>query len=390
MDWSTAFTGRKPSGGGGGEVFAPALLPDMAKEQLCRELLAEFGVISISQRGDELTHRCVMPWHDDSKPSASLNYTKLTYKCLSCNSSGGLLWLIATVRGVDSDEARAWANTKTNVTGGEFDLKAMFELFDAIEAQNRVMAPPPMPKFSPTILKPWQRVHPWLTDPWPSGRGIPYESVVAMNVGYDAEARVPVAWDDNGVPSEWVTSERIIIPHFWRGDLVGWQSRRLTNDGTPKYKNTGDFPRDRTIYDYDPKRRKAVWCESPSSVLRHRHHQPMEASFGSAVTEKQARLLAEHDVVVLWPDNDEAGWKAVLGTYDDKGKKVSPGLVEMLEPYCSVLLVDSPWAADPADMDDDTVDALVAAAVPPPFWEQPKALTCWLCKEQHDGNCDGR
>lgn len=98
-------------------------------------------------------------------------------------------------------------------------------------------------------------------------------------------------------------------------------------------------------------------------------------------------MLAEHDLVVLWPDNDEAGWRAVIGTYDDKGKKVHPGLAELLEPYSGVLVVDSPWAADPADMDDETVATLVESAVPYALWSPPKVLRCWLCKKEHSGKC---
>lgn len=360
-------------------TFEPAHLPDSQKEALARSLLAEFGVTSVSVRepDGELIHRCVLPWHPETKPSASLNYKKLVYRCLGCDSRGGLLWLIGTVRGVSGPQAREWINNETGLGGADFDLAALLNYLDAVY-EERSYTPPPMPKFSPRVLEPWRLIHPWLTDPQPDGRAVPVDNIIALQVGY-AE-RYFMGPDEP-------TSERIVIPHFWKGDLVGWQTRRITDDGTPKYKSTADFPKDRTIYDYDRKRRWAVVVESPASVMRHRHHQPMEGTFGAAITDRQIRLLSYHERVVLWMDNDPAGWKAVLGRLDETTGEWVPGLAERLMPYCDVWVVDNPWAADPADMDDATVSALIQDAVPYAVWRKPEKLLCWLCKQPHDGRC---
>lgn len=368
-----------------GEGFEPLSLPDSQKEDLARSLLDEFGaeITSASQDG-ELRHRCVMPWHQETRPSASLNYKNLVYKCLGCNSSGGLLWLIATVRGESGVEARQWLDEQTGLGGADFDLAAMLKFLDALY-DPATKAVPVIPRFSDRVLAPWRAIHPWLTTGVPElgipGRGIPEANIMAMQVGYAPDYKVGETEDKRPI-----TSERIVIPHYWKGHLVGWQSRRLADDGTPKYLATGDFPKDRTIYNYDPKRRTAVVVESPMSVLRHLHHLPIEATFGASVTERQARLLAQHERVVLWMDPDPAGWNATEGYVNDRGEKVV-GLGEMLEPYTDVWVVDSPWAADAADMDDETADALVADAVPYPVWHRPRHLLCWLCKAEHDGAC---
>lgn len=365
------------------KTFEAALLPDSIKEDMCRSLLAEFGVTSISVRepDGELIHRCCLPWHPEKKPSASLNYKKLTYKCLGCQASGGLLWLIGTVRHASGTEARQWVETQTGLGAGDFDLSALLGLFDALYSEDKRSGPPPMPRFSMRALDPWAFVHPWLTIGAPDlgipGRGIPAETVESMKVGYAEE--YPMG---KGEP----TSERIIIPHMWKGHLVGWQSRRLWDDGTPKYKSTPDFPKDRTLFNYDPKRKWAVAVESPMTALRHLHHLPVEATFGASVTDNQVRLLAAHERVILWMDPDPAGWNATAGWADNKGDH-HPGLGERLEPYSEVLVVDSPWAADGADMDDVSARDLCVDAVPYSVWRRPKHLLCWICKAEHDGGC---
>ncbi len=105
-----------------------------------------------------------------------------------------------------------------------------------------------------------------------------------------------------------------------KGKLVGWQSRRLdSSDGTPKWLSTPEFPKDSTLFNYDEVCKAdpnfVVVCESPMSTLRHQHHLPIVATFGAEVTDRQVRLMAEFDRVVLWMDPDNAGWRApVVGT----------------------------------------------------------------------------
>lgn len=379
FDWSQA--GPRPSNG-----LEALSLPDSQKYDLAVDLLEEFGArITSESRDGELRHCCVMPWHDEKRPSASLNYKELVYKCLGCNSSGGLLWLISTVRGTSGIEARGWLDEQTGIGGADFDLPALLKFLDTVYDGKGEGRSAPIPKFSDRVLAPWLVIHPWLTTGVPElgipGRNIPEANVIAMQVGYAPEYKVGEL--PNGRP---ITSERIVIPHYWKGDLVGWQSRRLANDGTPKYLATGDFPKDRTIYNYNPKAKTAVVVESPMTTLRHMHRHHIEGTFGAAVTERQVRLLAAHPRVILFMDPDPAGWNATDGYTNDRGEW-TPGLGQMLEAYTEVLAVDNHWAADGADQDDDTFDALIEKAVPFSIWERPQYLVCWLCKNEHSGAC---
>lgn len=362
-------------------TFEAATLPESVKEQLCRELLEEFGAVSIRHHPvqQELRHGCLVnpDQHRNQMrdPTASLNYGKLTYKCLGCGAQGGILWLISRVRGCTWDEARAWLNQETG-TGGTtvMPLKQLLDYYDALYADT-VHRPPPIPTFSASVLEPWLEpcgdfpVHPYLTTGMPElgieGRGIPEQNLLDMKVGWDRQ-------DDT-----------IVIPHFWKGQLVGWQKRRLSGQG-PKYESTPDMPKDQTLFDYDPKRKTAIIVESPMSVLKHRHALPMEATFGASVTDRQIKLMAAHyERCMFWMDNDEAGWKALEGTEN------SPGMIERLSQHCPVWVIDSPFAGDPADLPTDVVvEVADLFAKPGSIWKRPRALSCPSCGfGVHDGAC---
>lgn len=342
-------------------------LPDVQKRELCIGLLEEFGVTRIKKTpGGELIHSCCLPGtghkNGDANASASLNWEKLTYNCFGCGSSGGLLWFIGSCRGVDSDEARDWLGSQTGLGQSVRDLSVLLDLIKKIFAKETYRSP--IPRYDPTVLDSWtdwDEHHPYMTHTRGQlipgtvlrGRGIPGETLDRFRIGYADE------YYDG--------SERIIIPLFWRGELVGWQARALNPALPDKYRNSPDFPRDEVLYNYQAELTEALLVESPLSVLAHAHHLPQTtATFGAKVTEAQIRLLRGYDRVVLWFDNDDAGWQATRTVGD------------ALRRYTRVFVVKSPWAADPADMDDLTAKRLLTEqAVPYSIWRPPTTLTKW-------------
>lgn len=362
------------------EPFTAGMLPLAQKEALCRDLLAEFGVTHIRARGDELIHGCLIdPTHtrQGSDPTASLNFDRLVYKCLGCQASGGLLWFIAVCRGDSSTkDARRWLAKKTG-DGSPMELADLLAYFDALDTRS---AKVPIPTYSRRILEPWALIHPYLTDPRSEGgRGIPEQNIIDMQVGYAEQYGVSKRPDGT-----WITSERITLPHFWKGNLVGWQSRRLADDGTSKYLSSPDFPKDQTIYNYQSGSKTTLVVESMLSVVSHLDVLPCaEATFGASITDTQMRLLTKHQNIVLWMDNDRAGWQAVEGYSRDK-----PGMGEILGRSCDVRVVESPYAADPDDLTTQDALDLVAQAVPYSIWQRPNELLCYACREvAHDGAC---
>lgn len=356
--WSRGTEGRKEGGGG----FALAAMPLVQKRDLARQLLAEFGVEKVTERGHELIHSCCLPFgghkHGDANPSASLNFEKLTYNCLGCGNSGGLLWFIGVCRGEDTDRSRQWLEVQLGHDDSDEGVAKLLAWIDAMySGDSRVTQT--IPKMAASTLTGWLKLHPWVTEV----RHIPAEVAMAFQVGF-GEFRVPL--DDD----RWVTSQRIVLPHFWRGDLVGWQTRRLTDDGTPKYLGSADFPKDLTIFNYQPKH-SVVVVESMMSVLSKHHVDPhIEATFGAKVTDRQIQLLASHPGVTLWFDNDDAGWSATERVGD------------ALSAYCPVWVVPCPYAADVGDLDVDTYQELLAQRIPYPLWTPPTSLLPWKKPEE--------
>lgn len=335
------------------------LLPEEQKIDLARQLLEEFGATPIRHRGDELIHGClVSDYHTDQSrhPTASLNTTKLLYNCLGCHSGGSLIWLITVCRKCSTEEARKWLEKQTGLDGEGPELAQLLRIHEAIRAQRHGYDP--IPAFDPRIVQAWQAELPvdYLT-----GRGIDPANARQLGLGWDKE------------------SDRLVIPHWWDGHLVGWQARRLNdaNDWQDKYTATGEFPRDSTIFNYDPTQRTAVVVEAPLSVVRHIHHVPnMIATFGAEVTDRQVRALQRFERIVLAYDNDKSGWRAVEG-YDTVGGRANehhPGIVERLADYLPVYVWENPFDADPADMDDDLFQRLIDTAVPAPLWRRPVRL----------------
>lgn len=342
-------------------------LPDGHKEQLARDTLDALGITVKTQQGDELIFACpVADYHSDQErnPTAALNADKLLFHCLGCGASGTVLWLIATVHpDIDTiEQAREWLHGRAGLSRA-MDLPDLLALFDSLYTEKQTA---PLPVYSPRMLERWQGIDGYILD----DRQIPLPTAVRMGVCTD--------------PDGWVakkrTGPRAVIPHWWKGQMVGWQSRRLpaADPDAPKYLSTPAFPRDETIYNHDPHRNMVVVVESPMSVLRHRHHRWIEGTFGWAVTDTQLRHLTKgRERLIWWMDNDEGGWRATEGRTHNG--RFFPGAPERASRYCDNYVVQNPFDADPADLDDDVVDTLIADAVPWPIWQRPQHLHCHRC-----------
>lgn len=292
--------------------------------------------------------------------------------CMNCwvCGGGGFLWWLQTMRDEDLSEIRNWLAARTGI-GGVQDTQKLIDFLDAImsgsssvQTQQRVI-----PNYDVRILDQWAFIHPYLTE----FRHIPVQNVIDSRVGYGT-LRVRVGDD-------FVPSERVIIPHFWEGQLVGWQSRRLTDDGTPKYTSTPEMPKDLTLYNYDPTKPRTILVEAPISVVSKRHLAHMEATFGSKVTPHQLDLIARHSGdLVLWMDNDPAGWHATEEMCEYLSQRTS-----------RLFVVDSPYAADPADMDDvDFERCLRDHLVHWSLWHRPVSLLEYRRNDVHQEVLEGR
>ncbi|MFE6000336.1 hypothetical protein ACFQ6C_26305 [Streptomyces sp. NPDC056454] len=355
-------------------------LPDGHKEQLTRGVLEGLGITIHRLQGNELIHGCpVSAYHQDQdrNPTAALNVQNLLWHCLGCGAGGTLLWLIATLRNTEIEQARDWLHGEAGLTRA-MELPDLLAFFDSIYTPKKK---PPMPLYSERMLDRWNEAG--IPDYILNERAIPITTAVHTGICLD-----PDGW--MGPPEARVrTGPRAVIPHRWNGRLVGWQSRRLpgADPTAPKYLSTPGFPRDETLFGHRPHNTWAIPVESPMSVLRHEEHQPLEATFGNVVTDLQIRHLVKGRAkLIWWMDNDEAGWRAVGGRTHNG--RFFPGAPQRAAAHCKNYVVQSPFAADPADLSDEIVDILIEQAVPWPVWERPEVLYCHQCfKESHAGQC---
>ena len=273
-----------------------------------RALLEHYGMENdheeITHNGEtEVIHSCLLDGVDrhhnngDRNPSAACNIDKKLYICYSY-WGGDLFHLVQKLENKNSFES-ILPMISPFLTG------ATVESGKLVEELERLLSSPgaytaDLPSYSERVLAPWSFVHPYLFE-----RGIDTGTASRLQIGWRE--------DEN----------RITIPHFWDGKLVGWQSRSVpdrpgqypgTANQVPKYKSTPGFPKSDTFY-YDhsrpfPRSGRVIVVESPLSVIKSVAlglDVPVLATFGAKVSASQTAMLVDFDEVLLWADPDPAG-----------------------------------------------------------------------------------
>ena len=319
-----------------------------------RQLLAHYGARNCSEQTNrdgttEIVHSCLLDAvephhaHGDEHPSAWVNVDKGLY-CCALYWSGDVLHLILKLEGLaELGQIGPLLGTMLGGTRTEESFRA--------EVQRLLDGPSSyavdLPSYSESVLRPWMASHPYMRNV----RGVGHETCAALGIGYDR------------------LSNRIVFPHRWRGNLVGWQKRAIppgpgwpgTEPPWPKYKNSSGFPKSETLYRYDEAldSERVVVVESPMSVAKA--HElgvfGVVATFGAKVTSQQIDLLKRWETVVVWFDADPAG------------ESGTAKLVEGLYRHCRVLVVPAEQDRDLGDYSDaNDVSLALQSATPAVLW----------------------
>jgi hypothetical protein len=180
-----------------------------------------------------------------------------------------------------------------------------------------------LPYFNERVLDKFDEPIP---DWWLEEKCILPEIAEQCNVRFSETVFRPAPKSGRFVDSEPYEGPGIIFPHYWKGRLVGWQTRWLDEerpDWVPKYTMTTDFPKESTVYGYDQTHfavndpyesllygRNVIVVESvPSSLFVRSCGYPSIATFGSNLNDAQMRVLRRFKFLMLAPDNDPAGEK---------------------------------------------------------------------------------
>ena len=272
----------------------------------CEAVLAHYEADNVHKDGDELVHSCLIDRvdphhaHGDATPSARLNVEKKVFNCWSYGG-GDIFWLILQMERKDHFHEIAPLLGKF-LGDAVVDTKSFVE---EIEKFFHKEPAAPLPKYHEQALSGWALYHPYLET-----RGIDFETAVELKIGYDER------------------TNRIVIPVYHKGDIVGWQKRSIP-DGewgpgtkppaetgyTPKYLNPPGFPKHSVLYNLDRVtdrgERTILLVESPFSVIKAEALgiKNAVATFGASPSPEQLSQLRKFDKVYVWYDDDDAGYR---------------------------------------------------------------------------------
>jgi len=282
-----------------------------------------------------------------------INREELIWNCFVCGEGGVIPELVARVNDCSYKEAVQWL--------AEFsDADAMDDTELFVRQLEGYAQKKEYPRHERGGTLPWfpedscvryeadlDGLQELLDQKW----GIQLETAHAWKLGFD------LSHERHGY-----TGPALIIPHWFRGQLVGWQERWLVEDrpkSLPKYTNTPGFPRSNTIFGWDriqPARHRIVLVESVMTVIRlWQENIPAIASFGGTLNADQLRLLRTCERGIIYsPDEGEVGERAA--------RKV----VSALSRHVPVWVTDPPETAkgDLADLASPAIWQAIGSAVP--------------------------
>jgi 5S rRNA maturation endonuclease (ribonuclease M5) len=305
--------GARPVKTGFGHIVDKLAYDDYLRRLDCRAVLDHYGIENDREEPGrldttEIVHSCLLDRverhhnNGDANPSASCNVDRKQYVCWAF-WGGNMFDFIAKM-----EDKEDFSDILPLVRGflGESTLNQdtfMAELDRIFASTARGTKGAPLPAYNDKIITPWAWVHPYLAE-----RGIDSDTASRLHIGWREDLN------------------RLTIPAFWRGHLVGWQARAIPDrpglwpgswdGGFPKYKSSPGFPKSAILYvpddtgGFSGAGREIVVVESPFSVIKAQAlgvDRRVVATFGAKVSQRQIDLLAEADRVIVWADGDDAG-----------------------------------------------------------------------------------
>ncbi|WP_188187598.1 CHC2 zinc finger domain-containing protein [Nonomuraea sp. SYSU D8015] len=299
----------------GWDAFADVVPGDVAAA------MGALGLEILSEEYGEVSARCPAHLerlgHEDRNPSFSVNADHGKFNCFSCGFSGRFAELVAYVLGVEHGQAVAWIRSKGTVA-------AVTRMYEEREPE------PERKKISEASLALY-------VDP-------PADELDKRGIFLEAARKFGILWDPKH--SAWITPIRDVS-----GRLMGWQTK---SSGYVRNRPYG-VKKSETVFGLHltpPVPGTGVLIESPldCAVLATFGVEYPVATFGAKVSAAQIALLSRFRRVIVWMDNDEAGWRSAEYVGWELHKR-----------YTSVAVVtheDLPWGCDPGgykDADGNTV-----------------------------------
>lgn len=281
--------------------------------------------------------------HGDENPSAYMNVETTAWFCWGCKRRGNAISFWAEHMVVSTAEAQRFLRETYGIEFSEPIGGSMVSEVDLRFAPLLEFPPAPRPSgsFLSSLRVDWM-LEAHTNEPqlaYLLSRGFTVETLIEWSIGYD------------------YYTDRVTIPVFdVAGELFGVKGRAWRDGHQPRYlvmgdRNTMHFgfpPYETTEVVFGLHRARdhgeVVILEGElNAVASSQAGVPRPTAIGmSYFSDRQAELIVrEATSVVVWFDPDKAGVEAVEGRVGSDGKRML-GVVEKLEPYLPVRVVDAP------------------------------------------------
>jgi DNA primase len=297
--------------------------------------------ISIKRAGSAYTALC--PFHNDTKPSLSINDKKGLFKCFACNTGGGHIDFVMYYKKMEFIEAVKELCSRLNINAESLERKeqkdprvvmALRVLSAAGKIYRKLALTGKVPPYNQFLEE--RKLSLEVADKFQLGFA-PNNHVIAQFLStnvpqHEQDFAINIALEI-GLVREYnntlqdVFTDRIIFP-LWDlyGQIVGFGSRRIHEHQKAKYMNSKEsfiYNKRNLLYGFHFARNQmrekgeAILVEgNMDAVAMHKFgFTQTVASMGTAVTDKQISLLKPLAAnLYLCLDNDEAGFKAAEKT----------------------------------------------------------------------------
>jgi hypothetical protein len=135
-------------------------------------------------------------------------------------------------------------------------------------------------------------------------------------------------------------TNRLVVPVWFGGQLVGWQARTIYDDVKPKYDTCPSMPKSRLLYNYDAARRYPFVVVVEGVTDAWGIDGPAVATFGADLSQYHAELIC-------------STWRLMVLMYDepDKLEKAKP-MLDRINRTTRTCTVELPAGIDPAVLAD--------------------------------------